>query len=106
MKSYDALICLSTAGHAPLRNVREKPDSALIWTLAHLPVISAPTFISPEGLPFGLQLVARRYNDPLLFKFATFLRSQNMIPERSNPTFVLETGLFENLWNHGRRQAH
>ena len=26
-------------------------------------------FRSPRGLPFGLQLVARRYNDPLLLKF-------------------------------------
>ena len=66
---YDVMLTLSTAGEAPLRSVEEAPDSALMWTLTHLPAISAPVFSSPDSLPFGLQLVARRYNDPLLFRF-------------------------------------
>ena len=66
---YDVMLTLSTAGEAPLRSVEEAPDSALMWTLTHLPAVSAPVFSSPDSLPFGLQLVARRYNDPLLFRF-------------------------------------
>lgn len=84
-KNIDALICLSTAGEAPLREETELPDPALMWTLTHLPVISAPVFQSPSGLPFGAQLVARRYNDYLLLDFAEYLRSRNHIPVGPNP---------------------
>jgi Asp-tRNA(Asn)/Glu-tRNA(Gln) amidotransferase A subunit family amidase len=84
-KKYDALISLSTAGEAPLRNETERPDPALIWTMTHLPVISAPVFISPNDLPFGVQLVARRYNDLLLFSFAEYLLSMGLIPKGTNP---------------------
>jgi Asp-tRNA(Asn)/Glu-tRNA(Gln) amidotransferase A subunit family amidase len=82
---YDVLISLSTAGEAPLRAVVEKPDSALMWTMTHLPVISAPVFVSPNGLPFGVQLVARRYNDYLLFNFSDYLRKLDLIPPGVNP---------------------
>ncbi|HEY3375031.1 MAG TPA: amidase [Candidatus Aquicultor sp.] len=77
---YDILISLSTAGEAPIREEVESPDPALMWTMTHLPVISAPVFTSPNGLPFGVQLVARRYNDYLLFKFADYLRLLNHVP--------------------------
>lgn len=86
-KDIDVLICLSTAGEAPFRDEIELPDPALMWTLTHLPVISAPVFQSPGGLPFGAQLVARRYNDYLLFDFAEFLQSRNLIPAGPNPIF-------------------
>lgn len=86
---YDILISLSTAGEAPPRNVTERPDPALMWTMTHLPVISVPVFSSPEGLPFGLQLVARRYNDLLLFNFTDYLLSSGLIPEGSNPAVMI-----------------
>lgn len=87
---YDVIVSLSTAGEAPLREVTERPDPALMWTMTHLPVISAPVFVSPEGLPFGLQMVARRYNDPLLFKFADNLLSLGLIPKGPNPSVKLD----------------
>lgn len=83
--NYDMLISLSTAGEAPPRNVIERPDPALMWTMTHLPVISAPVFKSPEGLPFGFQIAARRYNDILLFRFVDYLLSSDLIPEGPNP---------------------
>lgn len=86
---YDALVSLSTVGEAPFREERERNDPALMWTMTHLPVISAPAFISPSGLPFGLQLVARRYNDRLLFEFARYLRSLDLIPAGPNPRLAL-----------------
>lgn len=85
LQDYDVMISLSTAGEAPLRNEVERPDPSLIWTTTHLPVISAPTFVSSNGLPFGVQLAARRYNDLLLFKFAAYLCSKEFIPEGVNP---------------------
>lgn len=81
LSKYDAIISLSTAGEAPERNVLENRDPALIWTLTHLPVVSVPMFKSPNGLPFGFQLVARKYNDYLLFNLLDFLRYERLIPE-------------------------
>ena len=79
----DVLVSLSTAGEAPARDVAELPDPALMWTLAHLPVVSVPQFKSPNGLPFGMQVAARKYNDYLLFEFLDHLRSLAMIPAAS-----------------------
>ncbi len=81
----DMLVTLSTAGHAPVREQEEAPDSALMWTLAHLAVVSAPAFVSPQGLPFGLQIAARRYNDPLLFAFIDQLVARGLLPARTSP---------------------
>lgn len=82
---YDIMATLSTAGAAPLRTERELPDPALMWTMTYLPVVSVPAFVSPGGLPFGLQVVARKYNDLLLFEFINYLVSREMIPEGQNP---------------------
>lgn len=85
----DVLISLSTAGEAPDREVTESPDPSLMWTLAHLPVVSVPVFASPNGLPFGMQVAARKYNDYLLFGFLDYLRSIDMIP--ANAGYFIET---------------
>lgn len=82
-KDFDILISLSTAGEAPLRKVVELPDPALMWTLTHLPVVSVPIFRAPSGMPFGMQVVARKYNDYLLFSFLDQLESMGIIPEKS-----------------------
>lgn len=84
LNKYDFVISLSVAGSAPMREQIEKPDPALIWTMTYVPVISAPVFTSPEGLPFGLQLVGKRYNDFKLIKFAQYLKSLHLIPATSN----------------------
>ena len=76
---FDVMLTLSTAAEAPLRAIEEAPDSALMWTLTHLPAVSAPVFSSPDGLPYGLQLVARRYNDPLLFRFIAELEQMALL---------------------------
>ena len=80
---YDVLISLSTAGEAPLRDVVEQPDPALMWTLTHLPVVSVPQFTAPSSMPFGMQVVARKYNDYLLFDFLDHLATQNLIPKKA-----------------------
>ncbi len=77
---FDIVLSLSTAGEAPLREVTELPDPALMWTLTHLPVVSVPQFTSPNGLPFGMQVIARKYNDYLLLSFIEELRIGSLIP--------------------------
>ncbi len=83
LKDYDVLISLSTAGEAPPREIAELPDPALMWTLTHLPVVSVPQFTSPSGLPFGMQVVARKYNDYLLFDFLEHIASLGIIPQKA-----------------------
>lgn len=79
MREFDVLISLSTAEVAPLRNVSEKPDPSLMWTLSHLPVVGVPAFRSPGGLPFGFQTVARKYNDYLLLSFIDMLSAKGLV---------------------------
>lgn len=81
LQDFDALLSLSTAGEAPPRNVTELPDPALMWTLAHLPVVSVPFGKSPAGLPFGAQFAARKYNDYRLLQFLDFARERGIIPK-------------------------
>lgn len=83
LKDFDVLISLSTAGEAPDRDKVELPDPALMWTLTHLPAVSVPQFSSPSGLPFGMQVVARKYNDYLLLNFLDYLREKKHIPEKA-----------------------
>lgn len=88
-EDYDVIVSLSTAGEAPLRHEVERPDPALMWTLTHLPVVSAPVGISPARNPFGVQFAARKYNDLLLFNFIEHLRSVNLIPDSCRPKLEL-----------------
>jgi Asp-tRNA(Asn)/Glu-tRNA(Gln) amidotransferase A subunit family amidase len=88
---FDVIICLSTAGAAPKRNDLENSDSALMWTLTHLPSINVPKFVSPSGEPFGLQIVARKYNDHLLLSFLEYLREKGLAPEHGNPLIFQES---------------
>lgn len=85
MAEYDVLISLSTTGEAPNREDAEKPDPSLMWTLTHLPVVSIPLFVSPNGLPFGAQVASRRYSDYKLFAFINELVGKEHAPISSNP---------------------
>jgi Asp-tRNA(Asn)/Glu-tRNA(Gln) amidotransferase A subunit family amidase len=85
LQDYDVIVSLSTAGAAPLRDEREIPDPGLMWTMTHLPVVSAPAFETADGLPFGVQLAARRYNDYLLYKFVDHLLANELVPAGAWP---------------------
>jgi len=77
----DILLTLSTGGEA-LRGLDavDRPDSCLIWTLCGVPALSLPVFKGPNGLPFGVQLAARRYDDQRLLRFAAFLCGHEAAP--------------------------
>jgi Asp-tRNA(Asn)/Glu-tRNA(Gln) amidotransferase A subunit family amidase len=85
LADYDAVISLSTAGSAPLRDVEELPDPSLIWTLTHLPSLSAPAFQCPEGLPFGVQISGRRFRDYRLLDFVGYLVQSGHLPACPRP---------------------
>ena len=85
---YDVIVSLSTAGSAPPREVPEQPDPALLWTLLHLPAVSAPVFRCPNGFPFGLQIVSRRFNDYRLTGFIERMTEAGLLP--AGPAQILE----------------
>ena len=65
----DVIISLSTSTTAPLRHETELPDPSLIWTFLGMPSINVPIGLSVDGLPIGLQLSAKKYDDYLLLQF-------------------------------------
>ncbi len=78
----DFLLTLSTSGEAPKGlQTPDRPDSCLVWTLCGVPAINLPVFTSPAGLPFGAQVVARRYNDFQLLEFARALSKKGWVRE-------------------------
>ena len=82
LRPYDVLLTLSSSGEAPEgRFSRNKTDTCLIWTLCRVPAMSVPAFRGPSGLPFGAQLVARRYDDFQLLDFASFMKSRELISD-------------------------
>ncbi|MGE5370807.1 MAG: amidase [Solirubrobacterales bacterium] len=84
MEEYDAIITLSTSGEAPKGLASpDKPDSCLVWTMCHLPAINLPVFTGPNRLPFGAQIVARRYNDVLLLKLVKWFREIGLVQDVS-----------------------
>lgn len=86
VENCDVILNLSTGGEAPKGlDSSDRLDNCLIWTLCGLPAINLPVFTGPHGLPFGAQIVGRRYNDYLLLKFAEDLQRQGIIGVAPNP---------------------
>ena len=67
----DLWIAPSTVGPAP-RGLESTGDPImnLPWTQAGLPAITLPCGTEPDGLPLGLQLIARWYDDERLMAWA------------------------------------
>lgn len=80
---FDFILSLGTATSAPPRGVEELPDPSLIWTLGHIPSVAAPVFRCPNGLPFGVQFVSRRWNDYRLLQGVEELVSRAVLPSGS-----------------------
>ncbi|MDI1263961.1 MAG: amidase family protein, partial [bacterium] len=73
-QSVDVLLCPSTAGEAPVGlDTIDPPDTCLIWTLCGAPTLSLPLLRGSNGLPVGVQAVARRFADYPLLDFARFV---------------------------------
>lgn len=71
MRNFDFLLTPSTASTAPIVGNIEKTDTCLIWSFFGVPTISLPVFYDEKkNLPFGLQIVASRYNDFSLLDFS------------------------------------
>jgi Asp-tRNA(Asn)/Glu-tRNA(Gln) amidotransferase A subunit family amidase len=85
LDGYDFVLSLATSTAAPPRGCKELPDPSLIWTLGHIPAITAPSFRSPVGLPFGAQFIARRWADYRLLQGIEELVDRGVLPAGSQP---------------------
>ncbi len=73
----DAMISPCVKGEAP-RGLNPTGDPAFqqFWTVLYGPAMSLPTHRGPNGLPVGLQVVARRYDDDRLFACARWIMAK------------------------------
>lgn len=85
---YDALVLPTTPVTAPLREGESAVATAARLTaltspfnLTGLPAVSVPCGIAPDGLPVGLQLVGRRWDEDTLLRVArAYERARGPLP--------------------------
>lgn len=70
---FDAILCPASPGPAPAGiDKTGNPIFNGLWTYLGVPALTIPLF-DDKGLPFGLQLVGRRYEDGRLLRTARWL---------------------------------
>lgn len=72
LTDYDAIIAPSALGEAPV-GLAKTGDAAMnsLWTLLGVPVVSVPGFTGPNGMPLGISVITRRYDDRKALAIAT-----------------------------------
>ena len=73
----DILLVPAVTGEAPkgLATTGD-PKFQEFWTALHVPTITLPTHNGPNGLPVGIQLIARNYEDEALLTAAKWVAAQ------------------------------
>lgn len=69
-KQVDFIIVPSTASPAPKVGNIEIDDTCLIWTFLGYPSVTIPLFTDENNLPFGLQIISKKFDDFALLEFA------------------------------------
>ena len=94
--SYDALLTPTAARTAPPVELRDRDfgtddeegrlegvDMTMAFNFVpQCPAISVPAGLTPEGLPVGLQVVARRYDDAFALRVACAIEQANLMGGR------------------------
>jgi Asp-tRNA(Asn)/Glu-tRNA(Gln) amidotransferase A subunit family amidase len=74
MDGVDILVTPSAAGEAPKGlDWTGDPSFNLIWTALHVPCVTVPAGAGPNGLPLGIQIVARRGEDRAALAWAAWV---------------------------------
>ena len=74
---FDAILTPSSLGTAPrFEQGTGDPVMCTMWTLTGMPAISLPLLHGENGLPLGVQLVARRGDDARLLRTANWLSTR------------------------------
>jgi Asp-tRNA(Asn)/Glu-tRNA(Gln) amidotransferase A subunit family amidase len=74
---YDLLLTAAAFGEAPVGwNAFVGGPVFMMWTVLHVPSITLPVFEGPNGMPIGMQLIARRQEDRALFAGARWVQQR------------------------------
>jgi Asp-tRNA(Asn)/Glu-tRNA(Gln) amidotransferase A subunit family amidase len=74
MEGLDVLVTPSAPGQAPLGlGSTGDPAFNLIWTSLHVPCVTVPAGTGPDGLPLGIQVVARVGEDRQVLAWAQWV---------------------------------
>ena len=74
LDEYDAILTPATPGPAPAGiEATGSPVMNTIWTFCGTPALNVPLLQSPEGLPFGVQVVGAKDDDARLFRSTGWL---------------------------------
>lgn len=72
---YDVLLAPAAAGEAPVGlESTGYTGFCTLWTSTHVPALTLPALRGPNGLPVGIQLMARRDHDRELFSFGRWVQ--------------------------------
>ncbi len=76
IEDLDILVTPAATGQAP-EGLSSTGDSAFnsLWTALHVPCITVPAGLGPDGLPLGIQIVVRRGADRELLAWAQWIAS-------------------------------
>ena len=69
---FDCILSPSSLGFAPLKSEPANPSSLAnsLWAVTGMPTISLPILQSSNGLPLGVQLTGKQYDDARLLRTA------------------------------------
>ncbi|MEE8334690.1 MAG: amidase [Alphaproteobacteria bacterium] len=74
LDGYDFILSPSANGEAPVGlDWTGDPAFQGLWTTLHAPSITLPTHKGPNGMPVGIQLIGRRYEDTRLLADADWV---------------------------------
>ena len=74
MEGFDILVTPAAPGEAPLGlEWTGDPAFNLIWTSLHVPCVTVPAGVGPNGMPLGIQIVGRRGEDRSVLAWAAWV---------------------------------
>jgi amidase len=75
-ETFDLVLTLASAGEAP-RSLTNTGDARFnsLWTMLYTPCVTLPRGFGPNGMPLGVQLIGRQFEDEKLFAIASSIES-------------------------------
>ena len=71
---FDVLLAPAAPGEAPpLWHPVPNPWVYMVWTTMHVPSLTLPVLRGPNGLPIGVQIIGRHYDDRRLFEWSQWI---------------------------------
>jgi amidase len=94
LDSFDILLAPCVNGEAPVGLAYAgDPSFQGLWTLLHVPTLSVPAIRGPNGMPVGIQVIARRFSDYSLLNCAQWLVLKASLDGTKSMTEVTDADL-------------